>query len=457
MYSGPLSGFLSVAANVRPQSVLGCAVPSWFSRLSRRPRFGPLEPWQRDQYLVVLTVALAQIGTDLSQPFLPLYVRELGVSDLHEAAFWSGLVVGIAPLSSGLMGPFWGSMADRFGRKAMVLRSLVLISLMQFVIAFVPDVHWLLAARFVHGVFAGFTPMAMALAISIGPREKMANAIGLVQAAGFLPTAIGPTIGGVLSDAFGLRVNFILTGVLMIVPALFLFFLIKEGTYDSPSDEPTGSAGPAEKPAPERASLFRLLLIPSFATALAILFMTRFTEKALVPILPLYMIEVNTPSAQLATITGFVVASGAVAAGGSSMFYGRWARPENTRLLLLVALAGGAACSALLAFASDWIQVAVLRLILGLLAGGAASLGYSYGLQLAPPGRSATTLSILTSSGQFGGALAGVLVGVVGQAGLRYAFLANGAAYLVAVALTALPTRGAVRSASPEKAARAQT
>ena len=185
--------------------------------------------------------------------------------------------------------------------------------------------------------------------------------------------------------------------------------------------------------------------------------MTRFTEKALVPILPLYMIEVNTPSAQLATITGFVVASGAVAAGGSSMFYGRWARPENTRLLLLVALAGGAACSALLAFASDWIQVAVLRLILGLLAGGAASLGYSYGLQLAPPGRSATTLSILTSSGQFGGALAGVLVGVVGQAGLRYAFLANGAAYLVAVALTALPTRGAARSARPEKAARAQT
>src|SRR5688572_22998601 len=72
-----------------------CAVASWFSRLSHRPRFGPLEPWQRDQYLVVLTVALAQIGSDLSQPFLPLYVRELGVSDLQEAAFWSGLVVGV--------------------------------------------------------------------------------------------------------------------------------------------------------------------------------------------------------------------------------------------------------------------------------------------------------------------------------------------------------------------------
>jgi DHA1 family multidrug resistance protein-like MFS transporter len=428
-------------------------VASWFSHLSRRPRFGRLEPWQRDQYLVVLTVALAQIGTDLSQPFLPLYVRELGVGDLHEAAFWSGLVVGVAPLSSGLMGPVWGTMADRFGRKPMVLRSLVMISLMQFAMALVPDVHWLLALRFVHGVFAGFTPMAMALAISIGPREKMANAIGLVQAAGFLPTAIGPTIGGVLSDAFGIRVNFILTGLLMIVPAVFLFFMVKEGTYADTSNEPTGTAGTAETPARERGSLFRLLLLPAFATALAILFMTRFTDKALLPILPLYLVEVHTPSAQLATITGFVVASGAVAAGGSSMLYGRWARPENTRLLLLIALTGGAACSVLLAFASDWIQVAVLRLALGVLAGGTASLGFAYGLRLAPPNRSAATLSLLMSSGQFGGALSAVLLGVVSQAGLRYAFLANAGAYLVAVALTALPTHISARSGDPDHGA----
>jgi DHA1 family multidrug resistance protein-like MFS transporter len=347
-------------------------------------------------------------------------------------------------------------MADRFGRKAMVLRALVLISLMQFAIAFVPDVHWLLAARFVHGIFAGFTPMAMALAISIGPREKMANAIGMVQAAGFLPTAIGPTLGGLLSDAFGVRVNFILTGLLMIVPAVFLFFMVKEGTYAGTSDEPAGSPGSAEKSSGERGSLFRVLLLPGFATALAILFMTRFTDKALPPILPLYLIELNTPSAQLATITGFVVASGAVAAGGSSMLYGRWARPDNTRLLLLVALTGGLAFSVLLALAQDWVQVAVLRLILGLLAGGTASLGLAYGLRLAPPNRSAATLSVLTSSGQFGGALSALLVGVVSQAGLRYAFLANAGAYLVAVALTALPARAATRPETADRAAEVQ-
>jgi MFS family permease len=176
---------------------------------------------------------------------------------------------------------------------------------------------------------------------------------------------------------------------------VFQFFMVKEGTYASTANELAGSDRPAETPERERGSLFRLLLLPGFATALAIMFMTRFTDKALLPILPLYLIEVNTPSAQLATITGFVVASGAVAAGGSSMFYGRWSRPENTRFLLLVALTGGAARSVLLAFTHDWIQVAVLRLILGLLAGGTASLGFAYGMRLAPPNRSAATLSLL--------------------------------------------------------------
>ena len=168
-------------------------MPSW---LPRRPRFRPLEPWRRTQYVVVLAVALAHAGFDLTQPFIPLYVRDLGVGDLAEAAVWSGLVVGVAPLCAAIMGPFWGLLADRYGRKPMVLRALLIIGVMQFAMAFVPSVQWLFAARVVMGLFAGFTSMAMALAVSVGPRERMAQAIGLVQAAQLAPMAIGPTIAG---------------------------------------------------------------------------------------------------------------------------------------------------------------------------------------------------------------------------------------------------------------------
>ena len=401
-----------------------------------RPRRPRLEPWQRNQYVIVLTVALAQVGFDLTQPFIPLYVRQLGMTDLSEAAFWSGVVIGTGPLCAAIMGPVWGTLADRYGRKPMVLRALILISVMQFASAFVPSVPWLLAARVVMGLFAGFTSMAMALAVSVVPRERMGQAIGLVQAAQLAPTAIGPTLGGVISDHFGLRTNFMMTGLILLVPATLLFFLVQEGGYED------GSAPAAAKSGGARGSALSLLMIPGFAVALGILFVARFADRALPPILPLYLIELDTPTAQLATITGLVVALGALAAACSSMLYGRWARPENTRRLLALALAGGAVLSVLLSFTDGWVQVVVLRIVLGLLAGGSMSLAYAMGARLGPPERSGLTLSVLASCAMLGGAVSPLLSGVLSQVGLRFVFLANAAAYVVAVGLTALVRPG---------------
>ena len=419
------------------------SLPTW---ISRRPRFGPLAPWQRAQYLVVFTVVLAHIAFDLTQPFIPLYVRYLGVTDLAEASLWSGLIIGISPLCGAMMGPIWGSLADRFGRKPMVLRALVMISLMQLVQSVVPDVGWLLVARVVMGLFAGFTPMAMALAISLGPRERMGQAIGMVQAAQFLPLAFGPPLGGLLSDTFSLRANFMLTGVLLLVPAIFMFFLVQENVYDAPKERPAG------KPVAARSALLGLVLLPGFAAALGILFMTRFADRTLTTILPLYLVELDTPGPQLATVTGLVVAAGSVAAAASSMLYGHLSRPGTTRRLLLVALAGGALCSAPLAFTSDWTQVLGLRVVLGLLTGGGMSLAYAAGARLAPAERSGLTLSVLGSCGQLGGAISPIAAGVLGQFSLRAVFLANVGVYLIGVVLAALVGRRGERSAPRERA-----
>ena len=413
---------------------------SW---LRRRLRFGPLEPWQRDQYVVVSTVALAHIAFDLTQPFIPLYVLELGVTDLADAAFWSGVIIGTGPLGSGLMGPVWGAMADRYGRKPMVLRAMIMIGIMQVAMAFAPNVQVLLALRVIMGLFAGFTPMVMALAISVTPREKMAQAIGMVQAATFLPLAIGPTIGGLISDTLGLRTNFVLTGVLLLIPAALLWFMVKEPGFGDSANKKGAERGP-------RGSMLTLLALPGFAVGVGIMFLARFTDRALPPILPLYLIELNTPSAQLATITGFVVGCGAVAAACSSMLYGRWARPERTRKLLLIALGGGAVFSAVLAIVSSWPEVVVVRIILGLLAGGTMSLAYTMGARLAPPAQSGLTLSMLSSGGQLGGALSPMMAGLISQISLSVALLANAGAYLIAFALAALASTG--RAPAPETA-----
>jgi MFS transporter, DHA1 family, multidrug resistance protein len=271
----------------------------------------------------------------------------------------------------------------------------------------------------------------------------MAQAIGMVQAATFLPLAIGPTIGGVISDTFGLRTNFILTGILLLIPAALLYFMVKEPGFGGSASKRDAATGP-------RGSVLALLAMPGFAAGLGIMFLARFTDRALPPILPLYLIELNTPSAQLATITGFVVGSGAVAAACSSMLYGRWARPEKTRRLLLIALAGGAAFSAVLAMVSSWPEVVVVRILLGLLAGGTMSLAYTMGARLAPASQSGLTLSMLSSGGQLGGALSPMLAGLISQISLSVALLANAGAYLIALGLAALPTTG--RAPAPEPA-----
>ncbi|MCC7107404.1 MAG: MFS transporter [Chloroflexi bacterium] len=409
------------------------------------PKFRPgrLEPWQRSQLVVLATVVLAQVGFDLTQPFIPLYVRYLGTTDLNEAALWSGIVVGIGPLCASLMGPFWGALGDRLGHRMMVVRALAMISLMQLASGFVPDVRWLLVCRVVMGLFAGFTTMVLALAISVAPREKMSQAIGLVQAAQLAPTAFGPLIGGVLSDTLGPRANFVTTGLLLLVPVGLLILLVDEGSYASEPSRQTREAGAGRNP------VFSLLLFPPFLASLGILFVARFTDRALPPILPLYLIQLDTPVAQLATITGLVVASGAIAAACSAVLYGRQLRPENVRRLLLVALVGGGLMSLLLSQTQSWVQVTGVRLLLGLLAGGAITLAYTLGARHAPTGRSGLTFSVLGSCGQLGAAVSPMLAGVLSQSGLRTVFLANGAAYLLAAALAAIPAVGAVPAPAP--------
>ena len=123
---------------------------------------------------------------------MPLYVRELGVTDPGRIAMWSGLIAASTPAISGVLGPLFGRLADRFGRKLMLIRSLAGFVVIMGIMGMVKSVEQLLLARVVMGLFAGFTPMAMALASTSAPRERVPMAIGVVQSAQLMSSAIGP-------------------------------------------------------------------------------------------------------------------------------------------------------------------------------------------------------------------------------------------------------------------------
>ena len=80
--------------------------------------------WQRNVWALSLIVFTAFVGFQFFSPFLPLYVKELGVTDPAEIAVWSGVLMAVTPGLAGLLGPLWGRLADRVGRKLMMVRSL---------------------------------------------------------------------------------------------------------------------------------------------------------------------------------------------------------------------------------------------------------------------------------------------------------------------------------------------
>src|SRR5918993_5258574 len=157
-------------------------------------------PWQRNVFAVAIASFVGFTGFTLVMPFLPLYLQQLGVSDVGEVALWSGLSLGITPAITALLAPFWGRLADRFGRKIMVERSLVSFILLMAGLALVTKAWHVFALRAVQGLFAGYGAIALTMAAESAPADRTAYAIGTVHTAQRLGPALGPIIGGVVAQ-----------------------------------------------------------------------------------------------------------------------------------------------------------------------------------------------------------------------------------------------------------------
>src|SRR5207253_10399751 len=131
---------------------------------------------RRNLFAVTAASFIGFTGFTLVMPFLPLYFKSLGVQDVGEIAMWSGLSLGVTPALTALLAPFWGRLADRFGRKIMVERSLVSFVLVMGAMGFVTRAWHVLALRAIQGLFAGYGALTLTMAADSAPRDRMAQA-----------------------------------------------------------------------------------------------------------------------------------------------------------------------------------------------------------------------------------------------------------------------------------------
>ena len=160
-------------------------------------------------------------------PFMALYIEELGVKgDMVE--WYTGLSVAISALASALVSPVWGRLADRYGRKPMMIRASMVMTFTMGGLALVPNVFWLLFLRTLNGLFAGYVPNATALIASQVPQNRSGYALGTLSTGLTAGVLIGPLLGGTLSEAFGMRGTFLLVGLILFICCLLTIFGLRE-------------------------------------------------------------------------------------------------------------------------------------------------------------------------------------------------------------------------------------
>ena len=384
----------------------------------------------RNVWALTLTVFVAFVGFQFFSPFLPLYVHELGVNDPRSIALWSGVLAAVTPAVSGLLGPLVGRLADRFGRKLMLIRSLGGFVVIITAMGLVTSVEQFLAARIIQGFFAGFTPMAMALASVSAPPDRVPAVIAMLQSAQLLSNAVGPAAGGYVASHFGIRYAFFVTAGMCALALIALIVLFRE-------------VAPVRTPGHEapRLRMRDVMRAPNFRVVVALLLIAQFLDRGLGLLIPLHIARLPGVLA-IAAVSGTIISVAAVTATVSSNAAARLTRGiPAAQLLMLALLVGGPLCAAM-ALAGSWPTLLVLRALVGLCLGGAITLAYTLGAELVPSEHRGAAFGWLAFGLQFGTAASPLVTGALAAVSLSGAYVFYGVLAWLAAALLAFGARG---------------
>lgn len=385
----------------------------------------PEEAWSRNLTILLTTIFIEEIGWSLTAPFLPLYIRELGIGDPKEAALWAGLVMGTSLAISCGMTPVWAALADRFGSKLILLRALVALAATNVAVGLVGNVEQILTVRLISAFFTGLVPLSYAIITSKAPQAALAQSVARLQTVTVAAASLGPLVGGMMVDRIGVRPGYFYASGLCVCGFLLVLLGFR-------------NLSPAESVPVARAQTRGLrAAILSLAPLVLVLFLVQSVDRSFQPLIPIYVEELGGAAAG-----GVGFWSGlTVSLAGAAMALAANAMAHLTRhvppvKLLLVALAGGALCCAPIGLLGSVGQFAVTRTLLSVAAGGAPTLIFTVGSAMGLARGSIGRSSVLVMGQQLGGAVGPLMGGALAQWSLRGVFVVNAVLYLATFLFT---------------------
>jgi len=388
-------------------------------------------------------------------PFLPLFIGELGVTDVAAQAAWAGISLGVTPGLTALLAPAWGKLGDRYGRKIMVERSLASFVVLMAAMAMVTRAWHVLAIRAVQGLFAGYGSLSVAMAAESAPRDQMPASIGLVQTAQRLGPGLGPVIGGILAGVLGLRRAFFVTaafyGVALVVVHLMYDDRATHGYADlRPSREPPSPPGGTEvsadadadlrpsqqPPSPPagtevsrrdggRVSFRDVLSFQNFILMMVVIFGLQFVDRSLGPVLPLYVAYVGVADSRVALVSGILFSIMAATGALGHHLCGKLLRRHATRTVIVWGAAAAAIGAGLLGATGNLWLMNVASAIFGIGIGAAMTASYTAAGRVIPAGAHGTGFGVLTSASLTGMAISPFVAGLLAGTSIRAVFAVN--------------------------------
>jgi DHA1 family multidrug resistance protein-like MFS transporter len=318
--------------------------------------------WQRTLYILFIAQLFTAIGFSSIFPFLPLYVEELGAVSSLSTEFLAGLVFSVQAFTMMIASPFWGALADRYGRKLMVERAMFGGAVILLLMAFARSAEELVLLRAIQGLITGTIAAANALAASIAPRNQTGYAMGLLQVGMSSGVALGPLVGGAIADAYSYSAAFYVTAGMLFIAGLLVWWGVEEDTQGLP--------GPNGTETRFSSSWRQILTSPGVPVTYSLRFLSQLGRTMILPIAPVFIQTLMKDSSWLNTFTGLVVGVSAATTTLSAGYLGRLGDRIGPQRIVVNSAMAAALFYLLHSLASAGWQLLVLQALVGITLGG---------------------------------------------------------------------------------------
>lgn len=313
---------------------------------------------KRNLFVLWFGVFIAGIGFSAFMPFLPLFIEQLGHFNTSTLNILSSTTFAISFVMTAIISPYWGKLADKYGRKPMLLRAALGMAIVIGLMGAVTNVWELIILRALQGLCGGFISNATALIATQTPKEKAGRALGIIVTGTTSGQLIGPLVGGVIASAFSYRGTFFITGILMLIIFLLTLFAVTETHKPS---ENTASED-KEKPHSFKDLSNKNMLTGMFITTMVI----QIVNTSINPIMALFVRQINHTNWSTTLLVGIIAALPGVSTIIAAPRFGKLGDKIGPQYVLMSGFILAFLVQVPTAFVSSIFLLMFLRLMIGI-------------------------------------------------------------------------------------------